>query len=82
MAINWKLRLKNKTTLMALVAALVSLVYIILGIVGVVPAVTENQIMDVVAAILNGLVLLGVVVDPTTAGVGDSERALDYQELA
>lgn len=79
--INWRLRLKNKTTLTALVAGVVSLVYIVLGIVGVVPPVTENEVMDIVAAIMHALVLLGVVVDPTTAGWDDSERALERQEL-
>lgn len=82
MKINWKLRLKNKTTLLALVAGVVSLVYIVLGILGIVPPVAEDQIMEIVAAILNALALLGVVVDPTTSGVNDSERAMDYQEPA
>ena len=81
MKINWKLRLKNKTTLCALIAAVVSLVYIVLGIVGITPAVSENDVMEVAAAVLNGLTLLGVVVDPTTAGMGDSQRALEYKEL-
>ena len=76
--INWKLRLQNKTTLAALAAAVVNLVYILLGIAGVVPPVTEGQITDAVAMALNLLVLLGVVVDPTTAGVQDSARALCY----
>ena len=63
MKINWKLRIKNKTTLAALFAAIVSLVYIILGVLGITPSVTENEVMDILAAILNALTLLGVVVD-------------------
>lgn len=78
--INWKLRLQNKTTLAALIASAVSLVYIVLGVVGVVPSITENQVMDLVAAVLNALTLLGVVVDPTTAGMSDSERAMGYDK--
>ena len=44
------------------------------------PAVTESQIMRVVNAVLMFLSLTGVVVDPTTAGVSDSERAQAYEE--
>lgn len=80
MKINWKLRLQNKATLAALIASVVSLVYIVLGIVGVVPSITESQVMDLAAAILNALTLLGVVVDPTTAGMNDSERAMMYEQ--
>ena len=78
MKINWKLRLQNKTTLTALVAAAVNLGYILLGIAGIVPPVTEHQVTDLAAMVLNMLVLLGVVVDPTTAGLQDSDRALCY----
>ena len=30
--------------------------------------------------VLTFLGLIGVIVDPTTAGLGDSERAMDYEE--
>lgn len=82
MKINWKLRLCNKTTLTALIASAISLVYIVLGIFDIVPGVTQNQLTDLAAAALNVLVLLGVVVDPTTDGVSDSERALQYAQPA
>lgn len=75
---NWKLRLKNKTTLAALVAAVVTLVYQILGIVGVVPAVSSEQVINWIGLLLNVLVTLGVLVDPTTAGISDSEQAKKY----
>jgi len=76
--INWKLRLKNKTTLLALLAALVALVYQILAICGVTPAVTKDSVIGVIGIAVNALCLLGIVVDPTTSGVSDSERALNY----
>ena len=75
---NWKLRLKNKTTLAALVAAVVTLVYQILGIAGVVPAVSSEQVINWIGLLLNILVTLGVLVDPTTAGISDSEQAKKY----
>lgn len=79
---NWKLRLQNKTTLIALIAAAVSLVYQILGICGVVPRVSEDTIMTVAGTLINALCLLGIVVDPTTKGITDSERAMNYDKPA
>ncbi len=78
MNINWKLRLQNKTTLTALVLALVALVYQVLGVCGVVPRVTQDQITTIASMVINVLCLLGIVVDPTTAGIGDSNQALTY----
>lgn len=80
MNINWKLRLQNKTTLTALVMALVALVYQVLGVCGVVPRVAQDQVTTIVSMVINILCLLGIVVDPTTAGIGDSNRALTYDE--
>lgn len=80
MTINWKLRLQNKATLTALVMALVALVYQALGVCGVVPRVAQNQVTTIISMVINILCLLGIVVDPTTAGVGDSARALSYDE--
>lgn len=77
---NWKLRFKNKATLAALIAAVVAFIYQICSILGVVPPVAEDAIIQGIAIILNILVALGVLVDPTTAGVSDSEQALGYDE--
>ena len=79
MKINWKLRLQNKTTLLALIGAIVALVYQVLGIFEIVPAVSEDSVISATAVIKNLLVALGVVVDPTTSGVSDSTRALCYE---
>ena len=43
------------------------------------PAITENQIVNIVNQVLTFLGLVGVLVDPTTAGVGDSDRAMGYE---
>lgn len=80
MKINWKLRFQNKTTLTAIILALVALVYQVLSVCGVVPRVTQDQITTIAGMIINILCLLGIVVDPTTAGVGDSTQALTYDE--
>ena len=82
MKMNLKLRLKNKATLAALIAAAVAFIYQILGIVGVVPAVAQNDVIQNVGIVLNLLVALGILTDPTTAGVGDSARAMTYEKPA
>lgn len=77
--INWKLRLKNKTTLLALSVTVIAFVYQILGLFGVVPAVTEETVTQLVTMLINILAMLGIVVDPTTAGISDSNRAMEYE---
>jgi phi LC3 family holin len=78
--INWKVRFKNKVWLAAFITFLVSTVYQFLAMFEIAPAITQDAVMQIVAAVLQLLSLLGVVVDPTTKGLGDSERALGYQE--
>ena len=45
-----------------------------------VSGVTRNNVIEIPNQILTFLALIGVIVDPTTAGLGDSERALGYEE--
>lgn len=71
--INWKLRLQNKVTLVALLGA----VFLMAQQFGL--EIPKN-IQDGVNTFVYILVLIGVVNDPTTAGISDSKRALDYQE--
>nr|DAV45637.1 MAG TPA: holin [Caudoviricetes sp.] len=78
MKINWKLRLQNKTTLVTLIALCVTFVYQILGLFGVVPKVAQDEIVNTIGLLINILVVLGVVVDPTTDGISDSTNALTY----
>lgn len=78
MKVNWKARFKNKVFLISFLALLVSFVYNVLGMFDVVPAISESQVSEFITIIVNVLGVLGVVVDPTTQGVSDSERALTY----
>lgn len=80
MKINWKVRFKNKIFLMSFISLIVGFVYSMLALFDVFPAITQNSVMQVVSNVLEFLGLIGVVVDPTTAGVGDSDRALQYTE--
>lgn len=78
MNINWKLRLQNKTTLTTLILAIIAFVYQDLGIFGIVPGIDQNTMVNTCGLIINLLVAVGIVVDPTTAGISDSTKALEY----
>ena len=76
--INWRVRFKNKTFLASLFALVISFVYEVLSLFEFVPTVSENEVLQIVYIIINILSVLGVIVDPTTKGISDSERALTY----
>ena len=75
---NFKVRLKNKTFWLTAVPAIVTLIYCILGLFDIVPTISEQTIVKVLTMIISLLTTLGVFVDPTTAGIKDSERAMGY----
>ena len=51
--INWKLRLKNKATLLAIVTAVIALISTqILRMLGIVPAVSESEVTQAVGTML------------------------------
>lgn len=80
MKINWKVRLRNKTWLMSIIALVITFVYDLLAMLEIVPTVTEEWIMGIVQTALTLLTALGVLIDPTTQGVADSDRAMLYVE--
>ena len=80
MKLNWKVRFKNKAWLGSFLSLTVSFVYSLLALFDVFPAVTQNLVAQLLNQVLTFLGLIGVIVDPTTAGLGDSERALEYGE--
>lgn len=80
MKMNWKVRFKNKTWLSMFLSLIIGFVFNILKMFDIVPVVTENAVMNAVSQVLTLLGLLGVLVDPTTAGISDSERAMSYEE--
>lgn len=80
MKFNWKVRFKNTTWLTMFISLIVGFVFNVLKMFDVFPSITENQIMEIISQVLTFLGLLGVLVDPTTAGIGDSDRAMSYVE--
>lgn len=81
-AINWKVRLKNKTFWASIIPAALLLVQVVAAVFGVDINLGDlgNKLLEVVNAAFAFLAILGVVTDPTTKGVSDSERALTYTE--
>ena len=80
MKINWKVRLRNKPWVASLLALIVTFVYNLLTAFEIVPAVSEEWVMGIISTVLTLLTALGVLIDPTTQGVADSDRAMLYDE--
>ena len=80
MKINWTVRLKNRVFLASALALIVSFVYDWLALVGYAPTLTESVVMTVVNGVLTMMAAIGIITDPTTAGVSDSERARMYDK--
>lgn len=78
MKINLKPRLKNKMFVLSASALVISFIYQMLSIFDIVPKITENEITGLITMVVNILAFLGVLVDPTTEGIKDSERAMTY----
>lgn len=80
--INWKVRIKNKVFWMAVIPALALVVQAVASLFGWTINVDTivGKVLVVVDAVFALLGILGVVVDPTTEGIRDSSRAMEYQE--
>lgn len=80
--INWKIRIKNKNFWIAMIPAILLLIQQIAGIFGI--SIDLGDLGDKLLAVINTifviLALVGVVSDPTTTGISDSEQALNYTE--
>ena len=61
MKINWKVRLKNKTWLLAFLGTVAAFVYQLLGLADIVPAIGEDTTVQLIGIAVNLLVTLGIV---------------------
>lgn len=79
--INWKVRLKNKTFWLAIIPAVIVLIQVVADLIGFSLDLGEigNKLIEVVNSVFVVLAILGVVVDPTTAGIKDSAQAMTYE---
>lgn len=82
MKINWTVRLKNKTFWLSIIPAILLLVQAVAAVVGIQLdfGTLSEKLIAVVNAVFVVLSILGIVTDPTTAGIGDSTRALSRQK--
>ena len=82
MKLNWKVRIRNKAFWLAVIPAAALVAQAVASVFGYTVDLTTmvGKLQAVVNAVFALLVILGIVVDPTTEGVGDSERALGYEE--
>ena len=79
---NISVRIKNKAFWLALVPAVLLLVQVVAAPFGYQFdfAVLNQQIAAIINAVFALLVIVGVAVDPTTEGLGDSGQATGYHE--
>lgn len=82
--INWKVRFQSKTFWLGITSAVIVCIQQILHACGI--NWDNSQVSEIINALINVVFLtlatLGIVVDPTTAGIADSKRALGYEEPA
>lgn len=78
--INWTVRIKNKNFWLAVIPAVLLLIQTVAAVFGYSLDLGEigNRLIAVVNAVFGVLVVLGVVNDPTTAGMSDSKQARGY----
>ena len=78
--INWTVRIKNKNFWLAVIPAVLLLIQTVAAVFGYTLDVGDigNRLLSVVNSVFGVLVILGVVNDPTTAGISDSKQAQNY----
>ena len=82
MNINWIARIKNKSFWLSFIPAVLLFIQAVAAVFGFTLDFGElgNQLLSVVNALFAVLAILGIVTDPTTAGISDSKQALTYTE--
>ena len=82
MKINWKVRINSKTFWLAVIPAVLLLIQAVAAVFGYTLDLGDlgNRLVDVVNTLFAVLTMIGVVTDPTTAGISDSQQALTYTE--
>lgn len=78
--INWKVRIRNKNFWITLIPASLLLIQSIAIVFGYTLDLGEvgDKLLVVVNALFTVLTILGIVNDPTTAGISDSKLAMTY----
>ncbi len=78
--INWKVRIRNKTFWMTFIPAVLLLIQSVAAVFGY--GLNFDALSDKLSAVVEAvfvlLAILGIVNDPTTAGIADSDNAMTY----
>lgn len=79
--INWKVRVRNKNFWISLIPAILLLIQVVGEVFGYQFefGVLGNKLLAVVNAVFALLSILGIVTDPTTEGISDSNLAMTYE---
>ena len=80
--INWKVRIKNKAFWLALIPAVLLVVQVFAALFGF-DLATDALAVKLLAcanAVFALLTVLGIVADPTTDGIADSDLAMTYNK--
>ncbi len=82
MKINWLVRVKNKAFWVALIPTILLLAQQVCGMFGVDIQIAnlQDNLLSIVGTLFTLLAILGIVVDPTTDGISDSNLAMTYKE--
>ncbi len=82
MKINWLVRVKNKAFWVALIPTILLLAQQVCGMFGVDIQIAnlQDNLLSIVGTLFTLLAILGIVVDPTTDGISDSNLAMTYEE--
>lgn len=80
MRINWKIRFRNKAWVLTFLLGLIAMFYQTVKVYeaakqGLPP---QELMIETAKMLVTWLIQIGVIVDPTTKGTGDSARAMSY----
>ena len=82
MKINWKIRIKNRNFWITLIPAVLLLIQAVAEVFGI--QLDLGALGDKLIAVVNAafvvLAILGIITDPTTSGISDSQQALTYDK--
>nr|DAO85498.1 MAG TPA: holin [Caudoviricetes sp.] len=80
--INWRVRIKNRNFWITLIPGILLLVQVIAAVFNYTLDLGQlgTKLLEVVNALFAVLAILGIVTDPTTAGIRDSEQAMTYDK--
>ena len=80
--INWEVRIENKAFWLALIPAVLLVVQVFAALFGfdLATDTLEVKLLACANAVFALLTVLGIVTDPTTDGIADSDLAMTYNK--